>query len=503
MLHFPDFPMPFESYHVKEGEHIPGHVMQTYMTDYAKKFGVYGRIRFKTRVDSVEATPDDKWMISATTSSSPPSMLLADKLVVATGLTNIPKMPEIAGMETFTKPLVHAKEALITPERFSDAKNVVVIGSGKSAFDTAYAQVNTNNVTVDMIIRKNGKGPVWHAPSHVTPFKRLLEGLVTTRLLQWFSPCTWGHEDGYGSIRSWLHGTRVGRFIALQFWNTMMNDAIQLNGYNTHPELKKLQPWYPTYYIGAQLSIQNYPTDFWELVKSGKIRPHIADITSITTDAMHLSNGETLHPDAIICATGWSHKSSIRFTNLSPQTLGLPYTSPEPEPLAAKADAAILAQFPSLEEQPRIPGPHPDSHPYRLYRFIVPPSIYDKHNLAFVGATSHTIKAIIAPVQALWTCAFFSHSLAREPVDQETLLWETMLHTQCLKWRYPLGNGALFPDMVFDALPYVDQCLADLGLQRWRKRGRVQEWISSYTSDDYRDLVDEWRERYGRPGDKH
>ena len=41
-----------------------------------------------------------------------------------------------------------------------------------------------------------------------------------------------------------------------------------------------------------------------------------------------------------------------------------------------------------------------------------------------------------------------------------------MLHTQIPNCRYPLVNGAKHPDFVCDAIPYVDQLMADMELQR-------------------------------------
>lgn len=46
-----------------------------------------------------------------------------------------------------------------------------------------------------------------------------------------------------------------------------------------------------------------------------------------------------------------------------------------------------------------------------------------------------------------------------------------MLYARFGKWRYPAGHGEQFPDFVFDALPYVDLLVGDLGLSVHRKGG--------------------------------
>jgi hypothetical protein len=107
-----------------------------------------------------------------------------------------------------------------------------------------------------------------------------------------------------------------------------------------------------------------------------------------------------------------------------------------------------------------------------------------------------------AQLQALWITAYLDHKLA---VDHKTpdqrqnskssledeVRWETILHSQFGKWRYPAGFGARYPDFVFDALPYMDKLLRDLGL-RVIERGMFAECFKPY-GPAYRGLVDEWR----------
>lgn len=82
-------------------------------------------------------------------------------------------------------------------------------------------------------------------------------------------------------------------------------------------------------------------------------------------------------------------------------------------------------------------------------------------------------------------------------------LYETLLHNRFGTWRYPSALGkekpGRFPDFVFDALPYIDLLLADVGVKRWRKGGGWKEVWGSYGVEDYRGIVGEWvRNREGR-----
>ena len=199
-----------------------------------------------------------------------PANIKTERLVVATGLTTEPNIPVFRGADVFGGPILHAVDFAQHSELMTTARKVVVLGGAKSAWDVAYAFASAG-AEVDMVVRQSGKGPVWMAPAYVTPFKRLLEGLVTTRFITWMSPCIWGDEDGYGRIRSFLHQTRFGRWIVDKFWWVLENDVVQLNGYDSHPDLKTIKPWYSAFYVGNGLSIFNYPTNPLDMVRQGKI----------------------------------------------------------------------------------------------------------------------------------------------------------------------------------------------------------------------------------------
>jgi cation diffusion facilitator CzcD-associated flavoprotein CzcO len=146
-------------YGVQPGEHIPGTVLHRYLTDFAKKFGVYGRIKFNTKVESLEPTADGGWRLS-TTSDGASETFETKKAIIATGLTSQPNFPAYPGAETFEASYFHAKDFCKNGDTVKTAKNVVIVGGGKSAMDAAYAYA-AEGVHVDMVIRENGNGPVW------------------------------------------------------------------------------------------------------------------------------------------------------------------------------------------------------------------------------------------------------------------------------------------------------------------------------------------------------
>lgn len=487
---FPDFPMSEDVYGVKPDEHIPGATLHRYLTDFARKFGVLQRLQFQTTVSVVEATPSGGWKLTVQTPEGERTLETV-KLVLATGLTSTPNMPEYKGVEHFGKPLFHAKDFCKRAPELKGAKNVVVVGGAKSAYDVAYAMVQSG-ATADLIIKPDGNGPVWIAPRFVTPLKQRIDTILNVRFMSWFSPCPWGHEDGYGYVRHFLHNTAVGRMLIRAFWKVMGNDVLSQNRYDSHPELQKLKPWHSVFWIGSGLSILNYKTSLFDMVKQGKIRVHVENVDRLEPGQVVLSSGQHLGADALICSTGWKKESSIKFAGLDRVGLRLPFSDKEQSELNEEFDARVLRQFPILKRQPLLRSQLKPGEPLRYYRFMVPSAMMGKRNLAFAGMISSVSTAICATVQGLWISAYLDGKLEREAKSQQDVTQEVMLHTQWGKWRYPCGYGASLPDLVFEGLPYADMLLKDMGLKNHRKSSLYKELVSPYTPKDYAGLVDEW-----------
>jgi cation diffusion facilitator CzcD-associated flavoprotein CzcO len=486
---YSDFPMDEATYGVGKGEHIPGQVVHKYLRDYAEKFGIYQRIKLNSKVESIERR-ENAWLVTRAGGGNSAGTILAEKLIVATGLTSDPFIPEMKGQDSFDAPFFHYKDLAQYSETFETAKLPVVYGGTKSGWDACYAYTS-RGIAVKWIIRSSGHGPAWMAPPYVTPLKKWLEKLVHTRLLTFFSPCIWGAADGHSWIRGFLHSTRIGRWIVDKFWAVLENDVVQVNQYESHPETKKLRPWNNPFFVATGLSILNYEKDFFGLVKSGLIQIHVENISHLSPRTVHLESGRWIKTDVFISCTGWKHQPPFKFLpeRLEVQ-LGIPGITSDKEGVVA-ANEANLALFPRLRSQPL---PHStlrkgDSNPYRLYRFIVPPT-RSLSNIAFAGCLMTISTALIAQTQALWIAAYLAGNLSLPTGDQmskEAILW-----SEFCKLRYPEGFGARFPDFAFDAVPYLDVLLRDLGLSSRRKSAWC-DLFSPYGVEDYRGLVDEWR----------
>ncbi|GES65483.1 putative dimethylaniline monooxygenase [Aspergillus terreus] len=484
---YPDYPMDHKVYGVKENGHIPAATLHRYLTDYARHFGVLARTAFNTTVLSIEPMGADGWSI-VTSSGGKQGRFRTKKLIMATGLTSEPNMPTFPGQEQFNAPLFHAKDYCRQAPATKSAKNVVVVGGAKSAFDIAYAFVQ-QGAQVDLVIRPDGNGPVWLSPPFVTPWKRKIEELLHTRLVTWFSPCPWGNEDGFAPVRYFLHQTGVGRWLVHNFWHALGSDIIARNEYDSHPETRRLKPWCSPFWVASGLSIHNYETNFFDLVKNGSIRVHEAKIVRLCEKEVHLSTGKALPADVLICATGWKKSSSVQFLDCE---LGIPGTDNERATLYQKADEKILADYPDLASQPVLRYEPKAVDPLRLYRFMVPIASYQQRNFAFAGAVSTVSTSTCASIQGLWISAFFDGLLERVAATPAEAAEEAVLHSQWCVWRYPSGYGHSLPDMALDVLPYFDLMVRDLGLRHHRKTSPWAELIEAYKPRDYMKLMEEW-----------
>ena len=298
-------------------------------------------------------------------------------------------------------------------------------------------------------------------------------------------------------------------------------------------------------FTASSFSILNYPTNIFDFVRDGTVKVHISDLTELSKRTVHLSDGTQLDTDALCCVTGWKHVPPVKFLPEGiDRELGLPRKASDDDFFSPKqvhlADETILSRFPRLRDQPvqnkhltpllatkgitttDAINPSTPLTPWTLYRFMVPPSerLLQTRDIAFAGMLLNFSTTLIAHAQGIWITAFFADQLPaavlpplaprprrpnnsvtkqqeeeKETKKEKTMAdvrRETRLHARFGRWRYPAGHGTQFPDFVFDALPYVDLLVSDLGLRVHRKKGWFAEATEPYGPEDYRGLGGEW-----------
>jgi hypothetical protein len=505
-----------DEYGVKPGSHIPGAVVHEYLCRFAERYELHSRLRLQSKVERAELMADHRWSLTVRhVSSKIVSSVIAAKLVIATGMTSEPNIPTFPGQETFTGNFLHSRQLRDRAEDIRQSREVVVIGANKSAWDACYSAA-TSGAHVTMVIRPGGGGPSWVWPV-LLPLGLTLQKMANVRFFTLFEPCIWAEKtSGYRWIRRFLHRTRVGRQIVKLFWTLLAAIVASMNGYSTHPELVKLKPWTSMYWMSNALSVHNYDTNWFDLVKQGKISVEIAEITALDSHKAALSNGKVLLADTLICCTGWKPAPPVKFLPEGIEAeIGLPGNSEVAEDkelveIAKEVDRSI----PGLRCGPRrrlllgeaavlSKRTSQRSQPFRLYRFMIPASanFLTQRNLAFIGAHLALNATTVCQTQALWITAFFQNKIAHlseAKTDAKQVRHQTLLHSEFCRVRRPpdgAGVGERCPDLVFDGFLYTDLLLRDLGLAHFRKQSAWQELFGRYWPSDYAGLTDSLRDR--------
>lgn len=281
---------------------------------------------------------------------------------------------------------------------------------------------------------------------------------------------------------------------------------------------------------GPSYGILNYETDIFDLIRSDLVSVHIGEIDHLSPSTVHLTDGTEFESDILLSHTGWERIPLLKFLPEGiEKELGIPHSPLQcsdnvdlasDDHLLQKADEEILRKFPILKDPPTwnpnyVPlteqkgidsddtyAPSQPLTPWMLYHFIIPSSerFLRTRDIAFTGAVSNFSNPITSHLSGLWISAYFNKQLVNDPSsavgDKEALAkiqYETLLHNRFGQWRYPTDWGSSRPpSFIFDAVPYLDLLLHDLGLQTHRKGGWWSEIWSPYGPRDYTTVNEEW-----------
>lgn len=441
---FPDFPM-HEGFGMKKGEHISGAVCHEYLRQYAEKFDLVKRTLLETKVKTVERI-EKGWNLTLQLTKDDgrdglkqaTRLVTCTKLMVATGLTNLPAPIDILGSESFQSPIINfASFGVEFPTLLNDPsiKQVTVIGTGKAAYDSVYL-LATSGKRVTWILRKSGHGPAYMSPPYmwIGPFYCWIEMVASLRPFTFLSPCIWGNADGFGRLRSLLHESRMGRWIVKNVWKKLGSDILEQGGLNKHEKLTVLKPEAGVLWYASGTAILNYPTNFYDLIISGQVEVLRKDIERLEGgNRIKFTDGTTIETNALLSSNGWKFTPDIEFLPRSLYLeLGLPtteYTKTQRDiwdNLNARADVEILERFPLLAKRPRLnddplavgtnlpedntPLERKECMPWRLWRGFAPPLSKEK-NLVFLGMMANIQIAVRNDLAGIWAYAYMNGML--------------------------------------------------------------------------------------------
>jgi putative flavoprotein involved in K+ transport len=256
------------------GLRIPGDrgrwVTRDDMVRYLERYAAFHQIEINTRteverIDHVDdsAEADARWLLRTAAGER----VFADTVVVATGYSHTPYVPDWPGRDSFTGTILHARDYR-DPGRYT-GRTVLIAGAGNSGTDIAVE------------VAQAGASGVWLAvrtPPHIIPREVagwpaqatgiLLEHLpprAIDRAGRWMARLSGPDLSAYGLPRpdDGLH-TRLVRDHAVPVWDSGLVSAVR----------------------SADIEV-------------------VPAVLGFTGDEAHLADGSVITPDVVIAATGY------------------------------------------------------------------------------------------------------------------------------------------------------------------------------------------------------
>lgn len=428
---FSDFPMPNHYPEWPTGEQV-----QTYLTDYARHFGVLPRIRFGTTVEKAEPVAEG-WVLHTARKDARMRMPV-DFLVVCNGVFSEPNLPDLPGREAFAGEVVHSTG--FRAEHLEKAKTakVAVVGFAKSAHDIL-AQVGNVATEPPVCIYRRAK---WKMP-------RIFLGLnFKYLLLHRFGESLFPYRNLLG-IHKFLHGP-LGKPVT----NFLVKTIGNLVARQLKLRQSGLLPDQPFDSI-ANCSIGLTSDGFYERAASGQLRLEQGEVVGFERDGVVLNSGKKVPADLVVFATGF--RQSVPF--FGPDLVG-----------RLRNEAGW----------------------FQLYRNVLPP---DVPNLAFVGYNPSLFTPFTSELAAHYAAEHFLGRLRLPKV--EAMKAEIARHQTWLRERAPQGHSSGTCIIPF-SFHHADELMRDLGLRTRRTRNPIAEFMAPFNPGIYRGLAQELEALHAR-----
>ncbi len=535
---------------------LSGDVVQNYLEAYARKFDIYSKIRFQTRVTSARrrgSAANSGWIIE----TSQGELWECDKLLIACGLYNKPRIPTVPS-STYTGVSIHHKElgrrnAALRVD--SLIKNIVVVGGCKSAVEACNVFLPALNPNkqhrVSWVIRPSETG----VPMVVQDVDKS-GNIIAINQSRCFSTISPSVYDTSGFGYKFFHSGKyfIGTLLISYIWRLMSWALKRDAGYDSSANGRSIKPQGTSLFFDLNnvslLPKESPVLKYLHADDDSIFKVHRATPIKLQDREMVLISADgqthTVPCDAVIWCTGWLPAIDF-FSDKETRELGLPVliedrppvpdpkdtptrpeiSNPKPastyfsqlSPTAQAAEEHILSLFPALRS-PARPGYSPDYTAYRLYRQCLPlssfPSTDSKscdhdRSLAFSGLVSNSQTAICSELTALWSVAYLEDLLPPTSLPSTRAEAEENVELALAFQRRRYGvKGARDPEIVLEVQSFLDLICRDLKVEVHRKRnavngkgwwegmkGWVREYCTPYFARDYATVLEEFLEIHG------
>jgi 4-hydroxyacetophenone monooxygenase len=277
--------------------------LRRYVHETARKHGVHDHTVFSTKVESAHWDESNfKWDIVAIDPSGKKQIFSAELLFSAVGILNIPKRPQIAGLDSFAGPVVHTSD---WPEHLDLAgKRVAVVGNGASAMQLVPAIVDD---VAELTIFARSKQWVAPFPYHGQPMPGGLRYLMKVVPLYraWFEQrLAWMFNDRvYPSMirdPNWPHPDRAinsandrHRHFFTEYIREQLGDRQDL--------LPTVLPDYPPYL--KRMVLDN---GWFKALQKPNVTLIADGVSSVDGNRLISTSGRFADADVVVLATGFN-----------------------------------------------------------------------------------------------------------------------------------------------------------------------------------------------------
>jgi cation diffusion facilitator CzcD-associated flavoprotein CzcO len=426
-----DLPMPRSYPEWPSGEQV-----QSYLADYAARFGLTPYLRLGTEVRLAAPTPGGGWDVSTATGTEH-----YDHLVLASGIFSRPFIPPFENVDLFEK---LGGQVLAASDWHSleqvRGKHTIVVGYGKSACDIT-VEISEVAASTTVVAREL----LWKMPRKVKGVLNY-KYLMLTRL-----------GEGLFRYRSVSGPERVLHARDSALANQMLSSVEKVTSQQLGLHELGLVPD-GTFSDIARSTVSLATEGFFEGVDAGRIRVERDTVIErfVEQDGQpyaELSNGAMVPADVVVAATGWTQ------------------------------DLPFLPQ----DVLDRLTDENGD---YLLYRQIHPIYVPD---LSFAGYNSSFFSPLSAEVSAIWIGSMLggNHRLPsnREMHDQvrDRLTW--------MRERTH-GQHARGTNIIPFSVHNIDEVLSDVGVNVGPLT-RAKQWLLPINPANYRRITPKLARRLG------
>ncbi|OAN83442.1 monooxygenase [Erythrobacter sp. EhN03] len=276
--------------------------IEGYLLDTAREFGLYDKACFRTHVEEARwNTATDQWDVTITTPDGKRETHSADYLFSAVGILNIPKYPQIDGLDEFAGEVYHTSRW--PAEADLSGKRVAVIGNGASGMQVAPAIADEVSRMTIFARSKQWAAPFPQFRKKVPEGVRYLMQVVPLYRAWLEQRLSWTFNDRvHGTLfrdPEWEHPERAVNEINdahRRVFTRYVEEQLQ-----DRPELiERVLPEYPPF--AKRMLLDN---GWFRTIKKPNVDLIPEHLAKVDGNTLSTSSGETVEADVIILATGF------------------------------------------------------------------------------------------------------------------------------------------------------------------------------------------------------